>query len=131
MKHVWLSMMLASAVTALCACSGSRDVEVGQGSDDAIDAPTPAPSKGDKTPTQPPAEPKTTDDATPRRDAEAPEPEPPAAEDAGPGSRNCSRAISCVNGACTCGAGPLAGVPCDGASTDRPTSCNVLCVVCE
>jgi hypothetical protein len=132
MKDVWLSVMFASAMTTVCACSGARDVEIGSG-EDAVDAPAPTTSKDGKTPATPSeAQPTERDDA---RGAEAKPPapaEPPsAAEDAGADRRNCSRSISCVNGACACGSGPLAGLPCDGTSTDRPTSCSVLCAICE
>ena len=46
------------------------------------------------------------------------------------GSQSCTDSVSCINGSCTCGAGPNKGQACDGAH-GGPGSCSDVCRFCQ
>ena len=45
--------------------------------------------------------------------------------------QSCSSSIQCINGACTCGAGPNKGASCDGRTPTGAESCSVKCRTCS
>jgi hypothetical protein len=47
------------------------------------------------------------------------------------GGQSCTQSTSCVNGSCTCGAGPNEGQACDGSQASGATSCSELCHFCQ
>lgn len=70
-------------------------------------------------------------------EARASRPAPPPSEpvlDPRPtpgGGQSCSSSIQCINGACTCGAGPNKGASCDGRTPTGADSCSVKCQTCS
>ena len=131
------SKLLAAVVSlSIIACSG-RTVDVGTDGPDetssAVKSPKSAAS-GSSTSTVAPAPSSSakpdapdSDDDDGLFDASTPtDPTPDAGSDCTP-----STSIRCVNGGCTCGAGPNQGKSCNGAISSGSSSCSVLCAFCD